>query len=163
MHVSHKNMVRPLQKQWCGYLHIFYSYLVDVLFIVTLISCPVQDGDVEMQKIFWKSFTLHLPFLPNIIRRVKSSRVKEFGIRHLASGEIDKQWQGRVRGCNRKWCGVTHPTFFILISSFSSSFHPHFYSVFPSFISDVSSNVTVGRNLWYAGSYWQVVFGNRCS
>ena len=46
---------------------------------------------------------------------------------------------------------------------FSFWFLPFVNTVFPSFISDGSINVTVSRHLLYGGSHWQMLFGNSCS
>ena len=113
--------------------------------MVTWICCPVQDSNVKIQKKLWEIF------IPNVVIRVKSSRVKEYYVyERLSSFKKYVTWQGR------KWQKMIR----------KSDFHPHFFfnSVYPSKYCLVSfSNVTVGRNLWCAGSYWQVFFGNSCS
>ena len=126
--------------------------------MVTWICCPVQDSNVEIQKIFFSQCRYEVALSHEVKpgeRILCLWKVKFIQkVRHLARGESDKKWQGRVIGFNKKWCDS--PNFF----------HPHFFfnSVYPSkYYLVSSSNVTVGRNLWYAGSYWQVFFGNSCS
>ena len=67
-------------------------------FLVNLICCPVQDSDVEIQKIFREGFTLHLSFSPNVVRRLKSSLLKEYyGYERLMSFKNYVTWQaGKV-------------------------------------------------------------------
>ena len=132
--------------------------------MVTWICCPVQDSNLETQESFWESFTLYLPFSPNVVRLLKSSWVNEYYVYErlrsfkkyvtLQGGKVTKndkeEWWGSITS------GVTHLNFFIS--------HFFFNSVSPSKQCLVSSsNVAVGKNLWYAGSYWQVFFGNSCS
>ena len=125
-----------LYKNKCGYLRIFKVLCLYANiqlssrcgFMVTWICCPVQDSNLETQESFWESFTLYLPFSPNVVRLLKSSWVNEYYVyERLRSFKKYVTWQGGkvTKNDKEEWwgsitSGVTHLNFFISHFFFNS-------------------------------------------